>query len=282
LILGNLGEWNKKVGDEIAPGDILVSIETDKANMDFESVDEGFLAKVLVPSGTKDVRIQTVFFYFIKIKPIAILVEEKEDADKFEGFVLDASDAGSKPEPVQEAAETPKTQTMEKVEIPQKSVESDTRIKASPLAKVIAGQKGVELKDIAGSGPGGRIKKADVEKAASVAPVVAQQATKTSAMAPAATNVVSSDLYTDIPNSNVRKVIATRLLESKNTIPHFYLTVEINCDKILKLRSVLNEEGAGDYKLSVNDFVIKASAKALLDVPQVNSSWHESFIRQYE
>lgn len=282
MILGNLGEWNKKVGDEIAPGDILVSIETDKANMDFESVDEGFLAKVLVPSGTKDVRIQTVFFYFIKIKPIAILVEEKEDADKFEGFVLDASDAGSKPEPVQEAAETPKTQTMEKVEIPQKSVESDTRIKASPLAKVIAGQKGVELKDIAGSGPGGRIKKADVEKAASVAPVVAQQATKTSAMAPAATNVVSSDLYTDIPNSNVRKVIATRLLESKNTIPHFYLTVEINCDKILKLRSVLNEEGAGDYKLSVNDFVIKASAKALLDVPQVNSSWHESFIRQYE
>jgi pyruvate dehydrogenase E2 component (dihydrolipoamide acetyltransferase) len=221
------------------------------------------------------------FFYFVEIKPIAILVEEKEDTDKFEGFVLDKSDAGAKAESVHEAEETPKTQTMEKIEIPQ-SVESDTRIKASPLAKVIAGQKGVELRDVAGSGPGGRIKKADVEKAASVAPVVAQQASKASTTASAPTNVVSSDLYTDIPNSNVRKVIATRLLESKNTIPHFYLTVEINCDKILKLRSVLNEDGAADYKLSVNDFVIKAAAKALLDVPQVNSSWHESFIRQYE
>jgi pyruvate dehydrogenase E2 component (dihydrolipoamide acetyltransferase) len=184
---------------------------------------------------------------------------------------------------VEEVAEMPRTSTIDKVETLKESAESiDTRIKASPLAKVVAGQKGVDLREISGSGPGGRIKKVDVEKAASTAAAVTQQASKDSSKAaPAAPNMVPSDLYTDIPNSNVRKVIATRLLESKNTIPHFYLTVEINCDKILKLRSALNEEGDGDYKLSVNDFVIKAAAKALLDVPQVNSSWHDSFIRQY-
>lgn len=198
--------------------------------------------------------------------------------DKFEGFTLDQSNQGEKSEAKEQVAEAPKTQpTIEKVESP-KSVESDTRIKASPLAKVVAGQKGVELGNIAGSGPGGRIKKADVEKAATM------MTQKVDQVAPKEPQVSQSgavgDLYTDIPNSNVRKVIATRLLESKNTIPHFYLTVEINCDKILKLRSALNEEGTGEYKLSVNDFVIKAAAKALLDVPQVNSSWHESFIRQ--
>ena len=177
--------------------------------------------------------------------------------------------------------EKPNVQADEiKVE-PVKSVESDARVKASPLAKVVASQKGVELSAVLGSGPGGRIKKADVERAAISLPEKSEKLViESKEISPDVASVLPSDLYTDIPNSNVRKVIATRLLESKITIPHFYLTVEINCDKILKLRSVLNNEGNGDYKLSLNDFVIKAAAKALLDVPQVNSSWHETFIRQ--
>ncbi|KAJ3150489.1 pyruvate dehydrogenase complex dihydrolipoamide acetyltransferase component (E2) [Geranomyces michiganensis] len=288
---GNLGQWAKKLGDEIVPGDVLIEVETDKATMDFECQDEGFLAKIFVESGEKDVPVG---------KPIGVLVENKDDIDKFADFKPDSSSAApaakkeetkekqSKDEPKDEPKEDAPQEKASKEESSAPKKEATTwaksassdRVKASPLAKTLAAEKGIDLSTVKGTGPDGRIVKEDVLNYKAPAAAASSKAAA-SGKAPAVPAAAPGAAYVDIPLSNVRKVIASRLLESKQTIPHYYLTQEINVDKILKLREVLNSQANGKYKLSVNDFVIKASALALKAVPEVNSSWQGSTIRQF-
>ncbi|KAK9767418.1 pyruvate dehydrogenase complex dihydrolipoamide acetyltransferase component (E2) [Basidiobolus ranarum] len=258
MTAGNIGVWRKQIGDEIVPGDVLVEIETDKAQMDFECQDEGYLAKIIIDSGAKDISINT---------PIAIMVENKEDVDKFKDYVVEedtpAPVAESKPEEPKAQEKSTSTPTTTA------SAPSTDRIFASPLAKKLAKEGSIELSEVKGSGPHGRIVKADID---GFVPSAAPQT---------ATSDVASGNYTDIPVSNMRKVIAGRLTESKQTIPHYYLTSEVNMDKVLKLREVLNSQANDQYKLSVNDFVVKASASALKEIPEVNSAWYGDFIRQF-
>lgn len=282
---GNIGSWSKKVGDEITAGDVLVEIETDKAQMDFEFQEDGFLAKILVESGSKDVSVNS---------PLAILVENKEDVEKFADFTLEDALSGGSAAKKETTSEAPQSAEKESVpstsasnsapSAPAPSSTSEDRIFASPIAKKLALEKGYSLSQITGTGPNNRITKEDVEKFTPSAKPTQTQASKPSASpasASAPAPVSSSSAYTDIPLSNIRKVIATRLTESKQQIPHYYLTVEANVDKILKLRQHLNSISKDGYKLSLNDFVAKASALAMKDVPDVNSAWHGDFIRQY-
>ncbi|KAH6585044.1 hypothetical protein BASA61_007116 [Batrachochytrium salamandrivorans] len=241
---GNLGKWHKKIGDPISPGDILVEIETDKAQMDFECQEEGFLAKMLLPAGEKDVAVNT---------PIAVIAESLENIESFSDYTASATPVAStaaSSEPVAAAAAVSVSTPISSNTTSSQPASTD-RIFASPVAKALASARGLSLAKIVGSGPGGRIVKSDVENYTAPTTVVAPV------------------------------VISSRLTQSKSTIPHFYLTVEINVDKILKLREVFNKESNGKFKLSVNDFVIKASGLALKDVPEVNSAWHETFIRQH-
>ncbi|KAI8073777.1 pyruvate dehydrogenase complex dihydrolipoamide acetyltransferase [Thamnidium elegans] len=281
MTAGGIGVWNKKVGDEIQPGDVLVEIETDKAQMDFECQEEGFLAKVLVDSGAKDIAVG---------QPIAIFVEDAADIAAFENFSA-ADIAGDAPAPV--AAEPAKEET--KSETPTPAVESKSevtpshggRVLASPLARKIADERGLDISLVKGSAHGGVITKDDVESYKAPAAPAAAAPSAAAAAAPAqipaayAPQGVSGAAYTDIPTTSMRKIIASRLTESKQTVPHYYLTVEINMDKTNKLREVLNKSAEGKYKLSVNDFVIKASALSLKQVPEVNAAWQGDFIRQY-
>ncbi|KAJ2480513.1 pyruvate dehydrogenase complex dihydrolipoamide acetyltransferase component (E2) [Coemansia sp. RSA 2131] len=273
---GNVGQWQKQVGDRIEPGDVLVEIETDKAQMDFEFQEEGYLAKILAPTGTKDLGIDS---------PVAIIVENEADVAAFADY---SPDAKAEAAPVQEAAvakeEAKETAAPAKAST-SSPVESGDRIFASPLAKMLAKEKNIDLAQVKGTGPRGRIVKADIE--GFVAPVVekaapapAAKAPKAAAKAAPAAPSVSAG-YTDIPLTNMRKVIATRLTEAKSTIPHYYLTQNITMDNVNKLRKSLNSAANGLYKLSVNDFVIKAAASALRDVPDVNSSWQGEFVRQH-
>ncbi|KAJ3036268.1 pyruvate dehydrogenase complex dihydrolipoamide acetyltransferase component (E2) [Rhizophlyctis rosea] len=267
---GNLVAWKKAVGDEIQPGDVLAVVETDKATMDFECQDEGFLAKIFIQEGTENVPVG---------KPVGILVEEKGDVEKFADFKPEEGGAAPAPAEAKSEEPAPKKEAAPKEAAPAKaapapaakSSEGD-RVFASPAARALAIEKGIDIEGVTGTGPNGRILKSDVES-------YKPSAKKPAAGAPAAAAAGAS--YTDIQLTNVRKVIGSRLLESKVTIPHFYQTVEINVEKTLKLREVLNAQANGKYKLSVNDFVVKAASLALKDVPQVNSSWQDTFIRQY-
>ncbi|KAF9185429.1 pyruvate dehydrogenase complex dihydrolipoamide acetyltransferase component (E2), partial [Haplosporangium sp. Z 767] len=279
---GNIGTWQKKVGDAVAPGDVLVEIETDKAQMDFECQEEGFIAKILADSGAKDVNIN---------HPIAIMVENKEDIEKFADYTAaDAGGAAAAPAATEvkktdapKAAETPKAEAP-KAEAPKAADATNAapsrsdadRIFASPLAKKLANEKNISLGDLSGSGPHGRIVKADVE---SYKP--APKAAPAPAAAAAAPAAPTGAAYTDIPITNMRKIIAQRLTESKQNVPHYYVTVECEMDKVMKLREVLNKQSNDKYKLSVNDFIVKASALALKAVPEANSSWMNDSIRQY-
>ncbi|KAF9991248.1 pyruvate dehydrogenase complex dihydrolipoamide acetyltransferase component (E2), partial [Mortierella antarctica] len=278
MTMGNIGTWQKKVGDAIAPGDVLVEIETDKAQMDFECQEEGYIAKILADSGSKEVNIN---------QPIAIMVENKEDIEKFADFtVADAGGAAApaateeKKEEAPKAAETPKAETPKSSDnASAASSRSDAdRIFASPLAKKIANEKNISLGELSGSGPNGRIVKADVEGYTPAAKAAPAKAAPAPAAAPAAP---AGAAYTDIPLTNMRKIIAQRLTESKQNIPHYYVTVECEMDKVMKLREVLNKASEDKYKLSVNDFIVKASALALKAVPEANSSWMNDTIRQY-
>ncbi len=270
---GTLAKWLVKEGDEVASGDLLAEIETDKATMEFEAVDEGTIAKIVVAEGTDSVKVGDV---------IAIIAEEGEDVDA--ALKVDES-AAEKPKPVAEVAEKPAEPAQEvapKVtdEAPKVAAPSSdgNRIKVSPLARRLAEQKGVDLGALSGSGPGGRIIKADIDAAeGGTAPVKSEAASP--APAPAATPApapAANDF--DIPHtseklSGMRKTIARRLTEAKQTIPHIYLTVDIQLDKLLKLRSELNAtlEPRG-VKLSVNDLLIKALAVSLMQVPKCNVS----------
>jgi pyruvate dehydrogenase E2 component (dihydrolipoamide acetyltransferase) len=285
---GNLAKWLKKEGDTVKSGDVLAEIETDKATMEVEAVDEGRLGKILIAAGTQGVAVNT---------PIAILLEEGEDESALSKSAAPAPAAAptaAAPAPVAAAA-APVAATA-----PAAAPATGARVFASPLARRIAEQAGVDLKSVKGTGPNGRIVKADVEAAkaagpakAAPAPVaaaapVAAPAPVAAAPAPKAAGVDAKDLsdklgmtYTAIPNSGMRKVIARRLGEAKQTVPHFYLTVDIELDALLKTRTELNSRSDA-YKLSVNDFVIRAVALALKKVPAANAAWTDEAILQYD
>ncbi|KAJ1732886.1 pyruvate dehydrogenase complex dihydrolipoamide acetyltransferase component (E2) [Coemansia sp. Benny D160-2] len=285
---GNVGQWQKSVGDRIEPGDVLVEIETDKAQMDFEFQDEGYLAQILAPVGTKDLPIDS---------PVAIVVENKEDVAAFADYSVDQAAAES-PEPAggsssngQSADAAPSPPPVKAEAAKEAPSSGGDRVFASPLAKTMAKERGLDLAQIKGSGPRGRIVKADVEayaasgasaKPAAAAAAAAPPPKAPKAAAPAAAPAAGAGAgFTDIPLTNMRKVIATRLTEAKATVPHYYLTQSIAVDKVSRLRQSLNTAANGAYKLSLNDFILKAAASALRDVPEANSSWQGEFIRQH-
>ncbi len=268
---GTLAKWLVKEGDEVSSGDLLAEIETDKATMEFEAIDEGIIAKIVIPEGTDNVKVGEV---------IAVMTEEGESVED----AVSAADSSPAPSPAPTPAKEKKAETVsvkeETAPAPSPSPspassESGDRIKASPLAKRIAEQNGVDLSAISGSGPGGRIVKTDVEgaKGGAAKPAAAEAAP---ASAPPA---AAAPFETDIPHeaeklSNMRRTIARRLTEAKSTIPHIYLTVDIRLDALLELRAQLNTALAPrEIKLSVNDMLTKALAMALLQVPKCNVSF---------
>jgi pyruvate dehydrogenase E2 component (dihydrolipoamide acetyltransferase) len=305
---GKLSKWLKKEGDEVKSGDVLAEIETDKATMEVEAVDEGFLAKIVVPDDTEGVAVNAV---------IGVLTAEK-------GEKLDAPAAPKEaPKPAAvagpagpdqkgeaakaEAAPEPVAQATPAAAQPEAAQPDDQgeRIFASPLARRMAKQAGIDLSSLKGSGPNGRIVKADIEGSAgntaaapaqegAAQPSAAQLEAKAApaaaaAPAPAKAAVPVAPItapHQKIPNSTMRKVIARRLLESKQTVPHFYVVGHFEIDALLKLRADLNarspKEGPTAYKLSVNDLVIKAVAVALRRHPNVNASYTEEAIIQYD
>ncbi|WP_256753683.1 2-oxo acid dehydrogenase subunit E2, partial [Mesorhizobium sp. Mes31] len=298
---GNLSKWLVKEGDKVSPGDVIAEIETDKATMEVEAVDEGTVAKLVVPAGTEGVKVNAL---------IAVLAAEGEDAGA-------AAKSGSEAAPAKAEApkaEAPKAEAL-KAEAPKAEPSpaapkaeaapvanghaGGERIFASPLARRIAKEAGVDVSAVTGTGPHGRVVKADVDAAiaggGAKAPAAKAAPTGAPASAPAAPVKAMSDdqvlklfeegSYELVPHDNMRKTIARRLVEAKTTIPHFYLTLDCELDALLALRTQINAAAPmkktekGDvpaYKLSVNDMVIKAMAMALKAVPDANASWTES------
>lgn len=280
---GTISKWQKKVGDKVSEGDLLADIETDKATMGFEASEEGYIARIFVEGGTKDIPIG---------KLLCIIVEEEGDVEAFKDYVPKPEDdqppggipEASKPAPTPPpppkaapplkppmAAVPPPPPTTHQPPAPASASAqpvSGSGIPATPFAKKLAAERGVDLAMVTGTGPGGVIQADDVLRF----------------QAPAVPSVVITPgaEYTDIELTGMRKTIAKRLLESKQTIPHYYLTIDVNMDSVIQLRKELNEVLSGDkIKLSVNDFIIKASALACKKVPEANSSWQGDFIRQY-
>ncbi|EFC48127.1 predicted protein [Naegleria gruberi] len=280
---GNIGKWLKKEGDELKPGDLIVEVETDKSTLEFEFQEEGFLAKILTPEGSKTIALGS---------PIAILVDDaskisSEDlaagASYTPGAATPAASTTPSSTPSQQTSTTTTTQSAPSTT----TTSTGGRVFASPLAKKVAQDNNVDLAQIgSGSGHSNRIVKADVEEFLTRKPAVQEQpratTTTTTQQQTVAAPAVSSGSFVDIPVSNVRKIIADRLLESKRTIPHYYLTVEIEVDNLMKAREELNKAGEKrGFKLSVNDFLVKAAALSMKKVPEINSSWQDTFIRQY-
>ncbi|HZU62264.1 MAG TPA: pyruvate dehydrogenase complex dihydrolipoamide acetyltransferase [Novosphingobium sp.] len=267
---GKLARWLVKVGDEVHSGDIMAEIETDKATMEFEAVDEGVIVSIDVAEGTDGVAVGTI---------IAQLAGEDEDASAVPAAAAPAAKPAAAP-----VAAAPVAAAAVAVKAP---VAAGERVVASPLAKRIAAQKGVDLAGIAGSGPNGRIVKADVEGArpAAAAPAAAPVAAPVAAPAPVAASAGLPDFgipHEDVALSGMRKTIARRLTESKQQVPHIYLTVDIKLDALLKLRGELNGAlAARGVKLSVNDMLIKALGVALTQVPQCNVAFAGDTLRQY-
>lgn len=275
---GNIAAWSKKVGDQLSVGEPIAEIETDKATMDFEFQDDGYLAKILVEDGAKDVPVG---------KPIAVFVEEKSEVDAFADFTAaDAGDSGAAaaaPKAEEPAAESKPQEDSKPAPSSSSSSSSSSAVKAptdriiaSPLAKTIAIEKGLSLKNVKGSGPGGRIVAKDLEGLKPAGETAA-------AAAPAASVGAAAPAYEDIPLTNMRKTIASRLLQSTQQSPSYIIQSQITVSKLLKLRQALNAGANDKYKISVNDLLIKAIALASLRVPEANSSWlgDEGVIRQY-
>jgi pyruvate dehydrogenase E2 component (dihydrolipoamide acetyltransferase) len=288
---GTLAKWLVKEGDKVASGDILAEIETDKATMEFEAVDEGTVAKILVPEGSEGVKVGA---------PIAILAGEDEDASKAANAAPKADTAPPAPP---KAAPEPKADATPKAAPPQAPVETPAappqsaaaprvegdRVKASPLARKLAQAQNIDLSSLQGSGPGGRIVRADVDAAAGKAPAAAPAAQPAAGGAPAIGThlVMPGPMEQAIPHeevklSNIRKTIARRLTEAKQQVPHIYLTVDIQLDALLKLRAELNAGlESRDIKLSVNDLLIKALAQALMEVPECNVAFAGDHMLKY-
>lgn len=284
---GTLAKWLVKEGDSVVSGDILAEIETDKATMEIETIDEGTIGKIYVGDGTEDVPVNQI---------IAVLLDEGEDASALEGF-----DAGSAPTAPAPAAEPEAAPTPTPAAVPEKTpstpapavaatpVASSTKVFASPLARRLAKQNNIEISLINGSGPNGRIVKRDVDAAiadggASLKSAPSAAASK-AAIAAGPSDEAIMALYEEgsyevVPHDGMRKIIASRLQESKQTVPHFYLSLDCELDAMLALRKTMNDaspkEGDDAYKISVNDFVIKAMAMALQRVPGANATWTEA------
>ncbi len=262
---GKLASWLKSEGDSVESGDVLCEIETDKATMEVEAVDEGVLGKIIVPAGTEGVLVNA---------PIAVILEEGESADDIVETAAPATPSAPAPAPAATAQPAPVA--------PPAPAAKGTRVFASPLARRIASQEGLDIATLTGSGPNGRIVKRDVE-AALAAGVTAAPAAQSPA--PAAAPAPATGAYTEVENSTMRKVIASRLSESKQTVPHFYLTVDCRLDALLDMRKKLNAaapDGDGGYKISVNDFIVRAVALALRQVPAANATWTDAAIRLYD
>lgn len=292
---GNLARWLKKEGDNVKSGEVIAEIETDKATMEVEAVDEGTIGKIIVASGAQNVQVNEV---------IALLLAEGEDKKSLDNYQIknkannnkkdedkkesNQSTPSQPPSSPTSSQETTKTQFTAPPQAPvihaigdkpkagsanKAIVISNSKIKASPLAKNIAAKAGLDLSRIAGTGPKGRIVREDVEEAIKYGAVKSIFRNKDEAYS--------------VPNNNMRKVIAQRLLASKQHVPHFYLNIDCNIDKLLELRTDLNDAAPKDvggnvsYKISVNDIIIKAVACALKEVPEANASWTDEAIIFY-
>lgn len=268
---GTLAKWLVNEGDSVSAGDLLAEIETDKATMEFEAVDEGVIARLLVAEGSAGVKVNT---------PIALLLEDGENADDIAATPTEPQPPEPAVKPVAPAAAPSPTPALAMIP------KDGARVFASPLARRIAAERGLDLTDIAGSGPKGRIVRADVENAgpgaASPTPVSAPAATEKAAMHAAASSPGAEQIkalyadreYEEVALDGMRRIIAARLSEAKQTIPHFYLRRDIRLDALLKLRSEMNAALAPrGIKLSVNDYIIKACAIALRQVPDCNAVW---------
>ncbi|CAD8139290.1 unnamed protein product [Paramecium octaurelia] len=299
---GNLMKWLVKEGDKISPGDVICDIETDKATVGFEVQEEGYIAKLMVPAGTKDIKLGTI---------LAISTPKKDNVSSFANYTLDGAAASAQTTQAQPAQEQQQQSTNSDTPI-QTVSQSGQRIFVSPLAKEFARKNNVALEYVKGTGIDGSIVKKDVERfiqsgskpevqvqqqavqppqqskqtqatsseqpvKQTTSPVEAKQQTK-----PATSSkpvAIEGNPYVDTELTNMRQTIAARLLESKTTIPHYYLTMTVTMDKVLKVREELNK--LQKVKISVNDFIIKASALALKDIPQANSQWHGTYIRKF-
>ena len=271
---GNLAKWHKAEGDSVESGDVIAEIETDKATMEVEAVDEGVIGKILIPAGTDNVKVNQL---------IAVLLEEGE-SDNDMATMLSGDDKPSAPAPEKTETKQEKAKPMQAQVTP--SSQSGNRIYASPLARRIANDQGVDLSQVTGTGPRGRIVKMDIEGFKGVANI-AQPSVSNSAPQPTGDQKINEFgmVYEEIPNNNIKKITAQRLVESKSTVPHFYLSVDCQIDELMRTRKMMNEQGAklkeGGYKLSVNDFVVKACANALKAYPAANVSWTDEAVRQY-
>ena len=284
---GTLAKWHVKEGDTVESGDVIAEIETDKATMEVEAVDEGKIGKILVSEGSEGVAVNEV---------IALLLEEDEDESALEGADTSAANtSGSGSKDAEESKdkapakeEKSSDASSSKGSAPAAPVSGGERVKASPLARRIASNEGVDIASIDGSGPRGRVVKRDVEAAmsskssekksdAESTSSSSQETAKSGASAPAASgwnpDLTGLPEYEEIPNSGMRKTIARRLTESKQQVPHFYLTVDCELDNLLATRKQLNEKAGEGVKISVNDFVIRAVSIALKRVPAANSIW---------
>jgi pyruvate dehydrogenase E2 component (dihydrolipoamide acetyltransferase) len=271
---GNLARWLKKEGDEVHSGDVLAEIETDKATMEVEAIDDGKIGKILVPEGAQGIKVNA---------PIALLLGEDEDASALEKF----AEAPPRPAPV--TPSPPVENVAPAPAAPRDRERGNGRIFATPLARRMAQQAGLDLAAIRGSGPQGRIVKSDIEATLSpgrLAPAPASARTPTAPQPVPTAPVLSKERvaalagnppYTERPLNAMRRVIARRLTESKQTVPHFYLTIDCEIDALLKIRSELNAKSDA-YRITVNDFVIRAAALALRQVPAANASWSDEAI----
>ena len=265
---GTLSKWHVKEGDTVSSGDILAEIETDKATMEFEAIDEGVIGKIMIAEGTEGVKVNAV---------IAVLLEDGETA----ADIGTTSAAGPAAQPAAAAEAAP---------APAAPVKDGTRVFATPLARRIAADKGLDITSVAGSGPHGRIVKADIENAqagAVAAPVASAPVSAAAAPTGPSTDAVlktyANRPHQEIKLDGMRKIIASRLTEAKQTVPHFYLRRDIHLDALLEFRSQLNKQlEPRGIKLSVNDFIIKACGLALQQVPEANAVWAGDRTLQFE
>jgi pyruvate dehydrogenase E2 component (dihydrolipoamide acetyltransferase) len=301
---GNLARWLKKEGDEVHAGDVIAEIETDKATMEYEAADEGRIGKIIVPEGAQGIKVHA---------PIALLLEEGEDPAALEKFASAAPSGNGQRAETPAAPPTsvsPKTEappvpvarpSAASAERPASAHVNGDRVFASPLARRMAQQAGLDLATLRGSGPQGRIVKTDIDKAlgapgAVPGPAVPRPPVAAPGITPAAPSMpvfakeqvlalAGNPPYHEKPHSAMRRVIARRLSESKQTVPHFYLSIDCTIDELLKIRATLNAKAPkdqGGYKISVNDFVIRAAALALRQVPAANASWSDDAILLWE
>ncbi len=281
---GNLAKWHVKEGDAVNAGDVIAEIETDKATMEVEAVDEGTVGRILVDEGAEGVAVNAL---------IALLLEDGEDASALDSVADDAPAPAATPAPAPTAeapapaAPAPAAPAAAPAPTapaaPAAAPTNGARVFASPLARRMAAQAGLDLASMTGSGPKGRIVKSDVEAAISGGVPAAAAAAQRPPAAPISADAAPFEPAFDLePLSSMRKTIAQRLTEAKQTIPHFYLTVDCELDALLDLRKRLNEKADGAYKLSVNDLIIKACGVALRKVPAANASYTDEGIKLYQ